>query len=311
MLRLRSTNSDQPNVPIRVDRMGIGRGIGEQDGIDTQTLESLVIMTDEIAAFERDALGLGPTEMPAPPQSMVKVAPRRLASSLSEHSWIPHSWIRGFAGLAAAVAIAAGLWQYFKAPVAPVSPLAAPIASTSTPGRESVPSIAHLLEQIRATEAMKWADPTTRSRIYANGDTPLRVVPIRDDALDSEDRSLILAVFQDDDSPWCECVRVQTGTLCSGQRVDQVSKEDLITAAMDSSCMIGADRVSIFAFTGPASKLPATREEAEALAITLAELPMECLKSDPCVQHVASACLPSGVAMVSQTVAINDVRAGW
>lgn len=303
MLRLRSTNSDQPNVPIRIDRMGIGRGIGEQDGIDTQTLESLVIMTDEIAAFERDALGLGPTDMPAPPQSMVKVAPRRLASSISENSWI-----QGFAGLAAAVAIAAGLWQYFKAPVAPVSP---PIASTNTLGRESVPSIAHLHEQLRADEAMKWADPISRSRIYANGDSPLRVVPIRDDALDSEERSLILAVFQDDDSPWCECVRVQTGTLCSGQRVDQVNKEDLITAAMESSCMIGADRVSIFAFTGPASKLPATREEAEALAITLAELPVECLKSDPCVQHVASACLPSGVAMVSQTVAINDVRAGW
>lgn len=306
MLRLRSTNSDQPNVPIRIDRMGIGRGIGEQDGIDTQTLESLVIMTDEIAAFERDALGLGATEMPAPPASMVKLPPRRVASPMAEHSWI-----QGFAGLAAAVAIAAGLWQYFKAPVAPTSPLAAPIASTSRLGRDAAPSIANLHEQLRADEAMKWADPIARSRIYANGDTPLRVVPIRDDALDSEDRSLILAVFQDDDSPWCECVRVQTGTLCSGQRVDQVNKEDLITAAMESSCMIGADRVSIFAFTGPASKLPATREEAEALAITLAELPVECLKSDPCVQHVASACLPSGVAMVSQTVAINDVRAGW
>lgn len=301
MLRLRNTNSDHPNVPIQINRMGIGRGLGEQDGIDTQTLESLVIMTDEIAAFEREALGLGPAELPEPPRSLVALPMKRSARPT-------HAWTQRIAGLAAAVAVAAGLWQHFKAP-APILPT--PIADAGTRGA-AIPSIAHLDDEARALRAMEWADPNARSRIVLGGAaSPLRILPVREGSLDSEERSLILAVFQDDDSPWCECVRVQTGTLCSGQRVDQVNKEDLITAAMDSSCMVGADRVSIFAFTGPASKLPATREEAEALAITLAELPVECLKSDPCVQHVASACLPSGVAMVSQTLAINDVRAGW
>lgn len=309
MLRLRSNSDDQPKVPIRIERMGIGRGLGKQgegdDGIDTQTLESLVIMADEIASFEREAMGLGVSALPDPPRSLVAVAPAR-----PRLGWMPR-----IAGLAAAVALAAGLWQVTKAPSTPMSSAerlgAGGTGSGVLSAARSGSSFAHARDIMLGERALDWADPNAARRLTFGGVTRLAMLPVRDDALASEERSLILAVFQDDDSPWCECVRVQTGTLCSGQRVDQVSKEDLISAAMDSSCMVGAERVSIFAFTGPASKLPATREEAEALAITLAGLPVECLKSDPCVQHVASACLPAGVAMVSQTLAVNDIKAGW
>jgi hypothetical protein len=309
MLRLRSTNSDHASVPTQIN--GAGRGFGQQDAMDAHTLESLVIMADEIAAFERDALGLEiSAELPPPPKSLIAGGvggrARFVASPL-------HVWTQRVVGVAAAVAVAAGLWQHFKTPE-PITPTLASsnLGSGSGLSGQSRPSMAHLRDHARAHEALAWADPNAPSRIFFGGEaSPIRIWPVADNALDTEERSLILAVFMDDDSPWCECVRVQAGTLCSGQRVDQVSKEDLITAAMASSCMVGAERVSIFAFTGPASKLPATREEAEALAITLAQLPAECLKSDPCVQHVASACLPSGVAMVSQTLAVNDVRAGW
>lgn len=299
MLRLRSTNPDRSDVPLPVEKMGNGRGVGAQDGIDVQTLESLVIMADEIAALERAAMGLGVGALPEPPRSLM--AGRGAAKPV--HVWAPR-----VAGLAAALAVGAGLWQHFKSP----APIASTPSATVAGAGFGRPSIANLRDEVRAIRAMEWADPRAPSRIVYGGEaSPLRIVPVLDGALDSEERSLILAVFQDDDSPWCECVRVQSGLLCSGQRVDQVNKEDLITAAMDASCMVGADRVSIFAFTGPAYKLPATREEAEALAIMLAQLPVECLKNDPCVQHVAFECLPSGVAMVSQTLAINDVRAGW
>lgn len=294
MLRLRTDTSDHPEVPIQINRMGIGRGMGTQDGIDTQTLESLVIMTDEIAAFERDALGLGPVALPDPPASLVAVAPKRAGLG-----WMPR-----IAGLAAAIAIAAALGQHFRGTSA-----TNPTLTAGTNGAGSS-SFAHATDRLIADRELAWTDPSATRRVTTGG-SPVRIMPVGEDSLPSEERSLILAVFEDDDSPWCECVRVQSGTLCSGQRVDQLSKDDLVAAAMDTSCMIGAERVSIFAFTGPASKLPATREEAEALAITLAQLPAECLKSDPCVQHVASECLPSGVAMVSQTLAINDLRPGW
>ncbi len=300
MLRLRTDNSDQPNVPIQVDRMGIGRGMGTQDGLDAQTLESLVIMTDEIAAFERDAMGLGPVAMPNPPRSLLAVAPKRGLG------WMPR-----LAGLAAAIAIAAALSQHFRPATSGTPALTAGSAVASGKGGgQGGSSFAHATDRMIADRELAWTDPNGSRRMVTGG-SMARIMPASDDSLASEERSLILAVFQDDDSPWCECVRVQSGTLCSGQRVDQLSKDELVAAAMDSSCMVGAERVSIFAFTGPASKLPATREEAEALAITLSQLPAECLKSDPCVQHVASECMPSGVAMVSQTLALNDSRPGW
>lgn len=299
MLRLRTIKDDHPEIPIRIDRMGIGRGMGQQDGLDAQTLESLVIMTDEIAAFERDALGLGPAAMPEPPRSMVPLAP-----AAEGGGWM-NRYAARFAGLAASVMVGVALWQY-AAPVTHRTPTST--AATNRAGGREGTSFVHSGNMLQADRDLAWVDDSPRMA-YA-GISPVSITPVNA-TLASEDRSLILAVFKDDDSPWCECVKVQAGSLCSGERVDQVSKDELVMAAMDSSCMYGADRVSVFAFTGPASKLPATREEAEALAIMLADLPNECLKSDPCVQHVASTCLPTGVSMVSQTLALNDVKAGW
>ena len=309
--------------------------------MDTDTLMSVVVMAQEAEALERDALGLlRVTDLDAPNAAWVgysaamkfgmkhglQFVPK--ASVFDTKARTPLAWHAKVAGFVAAAAVALGVGQAMWTSDRFESATPSNKASSGS-NFARVNSFVHADLAQEAQERLGWLRPTSVSvpREFAAGygnRMGIRLTPMETrlgeggdgNGFDGfnygftsggreEERSMVLAVFRDSNAPGCDCVRVQSGFICGGQKLNDLDHSDLVTAAMEGQCMDGAQTVSVFALSGPIGLLPKTREEAEALAIMLADLPWECLMNDSCVQHMVAACLPGGVSMVSKTLALN------
>jgi hypothetical protein len=313
------------------DTVAVLGHVGEARMSDAEatTLSDLVVMAYEADALERDALGLAPANWSARPAGHAHAA-RGVVGRIARGVARALPWHARVAGLAAAAALAMAAWPSL-APWPTSAPTASDPASTnrgalaarggpSTTGAAISVLNAPLAADLRAKldwlepgrvrfvsgDGAGWARATSFDSWRTSGSDPTvaAVLTRASTRADTDDGGVFLAVFRDDDAPHSACVRVEAGRWCGGPG-SSIDRGDLVAAALGSPCADGAETVSIFALSGPMAKLPRSRDEAEALALTLADLPWECLVDDPCAEGVGVAWLPPGVSLVSKTLALR------
>lgn len=222
---------------------------------DERLLE-LVSHAVQAEALERSAHEIG--EAPeAIPMIRVRVEQPREAA-----------WFKPLAaGLAAAAAIAVGVFwpSGSPQPMTPVGP--GPVAATT----DAAPAVEHAPE-VRIARSEHGAGSA----------------------------AVLLAVFRQADSR-CDCV-VWEPDAFGGQTIDELDASELIEAAWRHRCAETGDLMLVMALDGPRELLPRTAEEAIALAACLSA--EECGPEPACYETHAPSCLAPGVVLIAETLAL-------
>lgn len=144
----------------------------------------------------------------------------------------------------------------------------------------------------------------------ATGESPVvvRPVPARVAATGStpngrsidQARAMVLAVFRGDNNE-CGCVVWREAPFASRDLAD-VSRTELIDAAMAGRCSPPGDLLLVMGLKGPAGALPPNAAAAEALASCVTGGPEACGVDGPCYAANAMRCLPENVAVIAEAV---------
>lgn len=113
-------------------------------------------------------------------------------------------------------------------------------------------------------------------------------------------RAMVLAVFRGDNSE-CGCVVWREAPFASRDLAD-VSRTELIDAAMVGRCSPPGDLLLVMGLKGPAGALPPNVAAAEALASCVTGGPEACGVDGPCYAANAMRCLPENVAVIAEAV---------
>ncbi|MDX2131768.1 MAG: hypothetical protein SFY69_06935 [Planctomycetota bacterium] len=191
--------------------------------------------------------------------------------------WSLAGVLRVGAGLAAAAAVAVGLfWPVAgPAPVAPGEPGAradaSGIVNDITRGEAPAPGAGRVVTTT--------ADGATPSHPATNS-------------------PMLLAVFRQPDSR-CDCVVWEPDAL-AGVAIEHLDRERLIKAAWDRRCADGGSLMLVVALDGPRELLPASPEEAMALATCFAL--DECGVESGCYESMAAECVTPGVTIIAEAI---------
>jgi hypothetical protein len=140
--------------------------------------------------------------------------------------------------------------------------------------------------------------PEVSHEIIAPFNAPV-VTPVR--ARSGED-SVLMAVFRDADDR-CTCVQVRPQDWGEGRRLSEVTRAEILRAAISGACHTNPERVLVIAMSGPAGSLPRSTAEAEILAACMTEGPASCDDDTLCFASNAMAFLPPGVTVLAESMA--------
>lgn len=191
----------------------------------------------------------------------------------------PVTWWR--VGLAAAAALAATVgYQTFLRPTpAPiVPPLGPSLTAMATPADEAA------LNEI----------------IEAHQREMARLPDAPPDDASATGRAMLLAVFRDA-TDTCGCVVWEEWPV-EGRPLAEVSRAELIDAAMNQKCAGASDLLLVMALQGEAADMPPSPAAAEALASCVTSGPERCAVDSASYATNAMSCLPSGVSVIAETL---------
>lgn len=186
--------------------------------------------------------------------------------------------------VAAVVAIAAGLMFVHSAP-SPSHQTAVAKASEAEAPIDSVPEPARSLAQ----------------NVHAGERVAVRSLPVDPNALEG---SIVVAIYVDE-AGVSHCVQWGEHGWSNNRCLSDVPASEVRSVRLGEPCSTDARQVVLVALSGPRSMLPATDIGATQLAQCIARAGQDCEHEGACYLHAASDCLPSGVSVRVQTVAMN------
>jgi len=118
----------------------------------------------------------------------------------------------------------------------------------------------------------------------------------------SNGKQMLLALFRDGQDG-CECV-VWKEAEFGDRNLDEVSRSELLAAAMKGRCSADSSLVLVLALDGPQELLPESTEAAASLAACVSN-EIECRQNAACYTTQAIQCLPEQVSVVAETLAMQ------
>lgn len=237
-----------------------------------ESLDTLLRMTGEIERFEFEATGREVGDASGQtPMSLVRELPVRRSDSP-----VLRRIIAAGAAIAACAALAFVAARGIGAAVAP-GPIV--VRAEDKAG----------LDEIIAAMIAKYHEP-------------FEIRPASSYAV--TDRSMMLAVFKDGDSP-CGCVLWKPVDF-GGRPISEVSRAELVAAAYKEGqhdhCAAGSLLTFVMGLEGPGESLPAGHAAAEALASCVSQSQPACGDDSSCYSGNALRCLPEGVNVMAEAL---------
>lgn len=131
---------------------------------------------------------------------------------------------------------------------------------------------------------------------------------LSDEHFAAAQRAMLLVIYRGADDR-CLCVEPVERRLAVGEDLSDVTRSELISAALKVRCDQNPDRVVVFGLAGPAEQLPESHSQAAQFASCIL-VPTEPSRDlDPMeFAAAAAACLPSDVRIVAETISIASAR---
>lgn len=243
--------------------------------MNSSRIEHLVRMAVEADAVEALAEGREPE---ARPEVVVRAGAR----------W----WLGMSAGLAAAAAVAlVAVWPSIAprgSAVLPAPRLAdsgqrdrvLPMLKLPTQGRSPMVSTAPILSSTPKREGVSPIDPSM------------------------VEQCIVVAIYRDTRGG-LRCVRWQPQEWAENRCLSEVSAHELKSVAMRHPCAENGQQLVLVAMSGPKAVLPTNDTNAAELAECILDWPRACEGEGACYLSAASRCVPPGVSVKVETVAIR------
>jgi len=120
--------------------------------------------------------------------------------------------------------------------------------------------------------------------------------------------SIIVAMYKGSDGG-TRCVRIKSHEWDCGRGIEDLSEGELIGFAFESACDSvleeGPERLVVLAMSGPKGAWSKEADTAEAIAAALEWSPETCGIEASCYADVARQCLPPGVMVRAETMAVR------
>jgi hypothetical protein len=121
----------------------------------------------------------------------------------------------------------------------------------------------------------------------------------------TDDQCVVMAVFRGADGQ-CSCLDLKEHEWANGRRLSQIDKRELLDVAMQAPCATNAHQVLVVAVEGKGTALPRSREQAEAIAARLADVPATNRHSDvSSYAYAAIPDLPPDATVVAEKLAVR------
>jgi hypothetical protein len=140
--------------------------------------------------------------------------------------------------------------------------------------------------------------------MVAQGEPETSVLPVDDEQLTPPEKCMLLAVYRTPDGS-CDCVQIHPHEWEGGKKLAEVTRNELVDAALKSPCTNDADRVVVMAVSAPADVIGKSAEAAERVASRIASAPPTWHEDISAYATAAMPDLPKGATVVAKSLAMS------